>query len=423
MTEVMKMNKKNLFIIFIIVALIAISLTSSGLCVNIDSPDIPIPMLDFENAEIRQIMKTLSIIGKQNIIVDNAITESCSIYLSNVSWKEAFLAVLKMNNLIAYKDGNFIKVLKMEDYEVQMEALREVERLERITKPASVRVIKIHNARAEDIKTTIDPLLSEDDQPSVDLRTNSLVFTVSDSSLAVINQIIEELDTETRQVSIEVKMVTVNSNSMTELGINWSAVNDGKSIVQKTVGTEDKLLVADYAGAAGGTDILATISSLIDKNQAEVVSRPHVTTQDNEPATISSGHQVPYVTFDEARNTVVELINASTELTVTPHILSDERILLDVSATRRSAEGVGVGLRVSDESAQVKMITSNGATAVIGGLRQLNETEQESGIPILQDIPLVGQVFKYTKRESRNTDLIIFITPRVVETVATQISQ
>ena len=124
-----------------------------------------------------------------------------------------------------------------------------------------------------------------------------------------------------------------------------------------------------------------------------------------------------------SRNTVVELIDASTELTVTPHILSDDRILIDINVMRRSAEGVGVGLRISDESAQVKMITSNGATAVIGGLRQMNETEQESGIPILQDIPLIGQIFKYTKREMRNTDLIIFITPRIVESVTPQVTQ
>ncbi len=417
------MRKNSLFIIIFLIVIVTISLSSSGFCVVTDPLDILIPKLDIENAEIRQIMKTLSVIGNQNIIVDNAITETCSIYLSNVTWKEAFLAILKMNDLVAYSDGKFIKVLKLEDYEAQMSAIREKERIEKITKPASVSVVKINNARAEDIKTTIDPLLSEEDQPAVDLRTNSLVFTVSDSSLAVINQIIGELDTETRQVSIEVKMVTVNSNSMTELGINWSAMNGGKSIVQKTIGSENKLLVADYAGAAGGTDILATISSLIEENQAEVVSRPHITTQDNEPAVISSGQQVPYVTFDESRNTVVELIDASTELTVTPHILSDDRILIDINVSRRSAEGVGIGLRISDETAQVKMITSNGATAVIGGLRQMNETEQESGIPILQDIPLIGQIFKYTKREMRNTDLIIFITPHIVESVTPQVTQ
>jgi type IV pilus assembly protein PilQ len=239
----------------------------------------------------------------------------------------------------------------------------------------------------------------------------------------VINQIIEELDTETRQVSIEVKMVTVDSNSMTELGINWSALNNGKSVTQTTIGEEGKLLVGKYSGSAGKTDLLATLSSLIDKNKAEVISRPLVITQDNEPAIISSGQEVPVVTYDQARNTVIEMISALTELRVTPHVLSDDRILLDVSASRRTAEGVGVGLKINQEQAQVKTITTNGETAVIGGMRQMQESKQESGIPILQDIPLIGQAFKYTKRSMKKTDLVIFIIPRIVETVKTEISK
>jgi len=391
-----------------------------------EAPTIHIAKLDFENAAIREIMKTLSEIGNQNIIVDKNITELCSIYLSDVTWKEAFLAVIKMNDLVAYRDGDFVKVIKAVDFQAQINAIKERERLEKMAKPASVRVIRIDNARAEDIKATLDPLLSESDQPSVDLRTNSLVFTVTDSSLVVINQIIKELDLETKQVSIEVKMVTVDSNSMTELGINWSALkeSDGTtSITQTTIGEEGKLLVGKYQGAAGTTDILATISSLIQKNKAEVISRPHVVTQDNETATISSGQEVPVVTFDEARNTVITMFPATTSMTVTPHILSDNRILLDIEASRKTAEGVGVGLKINEENAQVKMITSNGETAVIGGMRQMQETKAESGIPILQDVPLIGQIFKYTKRESTKSDLVIFITPTIVETVKTELAR
>ena len=426
MIGVVKMKKNKHIIIFLIVLICAVFLSGSSFSVVPDAPPIKISKLDFEGAEIRQIMKTLSEIGDRNIIVDKNIVETCTIYLSDVTWKEAFLAVLKVNDLVAYRDGGFIKVIKAEDFQAQIDALKERERLAKMIKPASVRVVKIHNARAEDIKATLDPLLSAEDQPSVDLRTNSLVFTVSDSSLAVINQIIEELDTETRQVSIEVKMVTVDASSMTELGINWSALQEGDastSITQTTIGEEGKLLVGKYAGSAGKMDILATLSSLIDRNKAEIISRPLVVTQDNEPASISSGQEVPYITYDEARNTVIELFPASTELVVTPHILSEDRILLDINASRRTAEGVGIGLKINEEQAQVKMITSNGETAVIGGMRQIHESKTDSGIPILQDIPLIGQIFKYSKRETKKTDLVIFITPRIVETVRTQLTQ
>ena len=103
-------------------------------------------------------------------------------------------------------------------------------------------------------------------------------------------------------------------------------------------------------------------------------------------------------------------------------MLTDDRILLDVEAIRRTASGVGVGLSISEEQAKVKMITSNGETAVIGGMRQMQETKQDQGIPILQDIPLLGQLFKYTKRETKKTDLIIFITPRIEAPISTVVS-
>lgn len=401
------------------VLLVFMAMVPAGWGAVTEGPDVYISHLDFENAEIRQVMKTLSEIGQQNIIVDRNITETCTIYLQDVSWREAFLAVVKMNDLIAYYDGGLIKVIKRADYETQIKEIETRETFERGTKPKVVSVIKIHNARALDIKTTLDPLLSPEDQPSVDERTNSLVFTVSDSSLAIVTQIIADLDRETRQVAIEAKMVTVDSNSLTELGINWSAVQNSNFLEQQAVGTEGALLLGQLTGQAGGTDLTAMLASLINTNQAEIVSRPHVTTLDNEPAIISSGQEVPVITYDEARNTVIELIQASTQLTVTPHILSDNRVLLDVNATRRSAEGVGVGLKINEEQAQVQMITSNGETAVIGGLRQQQDTELENGIPILQDIPLIGQLFKYTKRERRDTDLVIFITPRIVETIRT----
>ncbi|MFC1692391.1 hypothetical protein ACFL1R_02675 [Candidatus Latescibacterota bacterium] len=412
------MRKGNLYKVALVVCGLFLPSLTSGICAIPSGSPIMISSLDFENANIRQIMKTLSEIGNRNIILDSEIEAECTIYLKDVTWKEALIAVLKMNDLIAYEDRGFIKVITHQDFDEQRTALEVKQKQEimekRLGEPVGVHVIKIHNARAEDVKTTIDPLLGEADIPSVDSRTNSLVFTVTDSSLAVINDIIIELDTETRQVSIEVKMVTVDASSVSELGINWSAIREGNSVVQSVVGEEGKTLIGTYSGKVSDADIMAKLISLVEDNKAEIVSRPHVTTQDNETAVIRSGQQVPVITYDQARNTVIELVDASTEINVTPHILSDDRVLIDVQASRRSAEGVGVGLKINEELAEVKLITSNGETAVIGGMRQLHETKTESGIPILKNIPLIGQAFKYMKRESRKTDLIIFITPHIV---------
>ncbi len=417
--------KRHKLVILLLIALQVLFLPNLTMGQALEKNTIEISRLDFENADIRQVMKTLSEIGNRNIIVDKAIEGECTIYLRDVSWKEALVAVLKMNDLVGYEDMGLIKVMRSEDYIAQQNALKEEKRklilALKLEESVSVHVMKIHNARAEDIKTTLDPLLGENDRPAVDVRTNSLVFTVNDSSFAVISDIVEELDTETRQVSIEVKMVTVDAASVTEFGINWSAIKDGNMGSQVTIGEKDKLLVGTYAGKISGAALNATLATLIDKNQAEIVSRPHITTQDNESASISSGQQVPIITYDEARNTIINLVPAITKLTVTPHILSDDRILIEVSAQRSSAEGVGLGLKINEELADVKMIVSDDETAVIGGMRQQQESEHEAGIPILQDIPLLGHIFKYTKRENKITDLIIFITPHIIRKIESPI--
>ena len=417
------MKKHTVFIPVLLGVLLLISYTS-GECQTSVGLSVEISRLDFENADIRQVIKTLSEIGDRNIILDKTIEGECTIFLRDVTWESALIAVMNMNDLVGYEDNGFIKVLPRENYENQIAALEEKlknERMEkRLYEPEQVRVIKIHHARAEDIKTTLDPLLGDEDKPSVDLRTNSLVFTASDSSLVVIEDIINDLDTETKQVSIEVKMVTVDSGFLTELGVNWSAIKEGNSGRQNTISEEEKLLIGRYTGKISNIALEVALATLIDKNKAEIVSRPHITTQDNEPANISAGKQIPIVTYDQARNTVIELIDASTTLTVTPHILTDDRILLDVISARKSGEGVGIGLVINEEQAQVKMITSDGETAVIGGLRQMQDSKRDSGIPILQDIPLVGQLFKYTKIEVKKTDLIIFITPNIITAVDTQ---
>jgi type II secretory pathway component HofQ len=418
----MTMKKNNLLNVFMLfITTLILCSYDSGRCEPAsDISRINISELDFEKADIRQIMKTLSEIGNRNIILDKEVTGECTIFLKNISWPEALVAVMKMNDLVAYEDRGFIKVMKRIDFDNQQKLLLEKQKVRKREEPVKVQVIKIHHSNAADMKNTLDPLLGKPDQPSVDRRTNSLVFTVSDSSFSVIKSIVTELDTETKQISIEVKMVTVDSNYSSELGINWNATNKNNSASQQSITTKDKLLNVTVSGTISNTVLNATLASLIDKNKAEVVSRPHITTQDNEPANISSGSQVPYVTYDQARNTIVQLFDASTALLVTPHVLTDERILLDVEAIRRTAQGVGVGLSISEEKAKVKMITSDGETAVIGGMRQLQETKQDQGIPILQEIPLLGTLFKYTKRETKKTDLIIFITPRIELPMGTQ---
>ena len=218
-------------------------------------------------------------------------------------------------------------------------------------------------------------------------------------------------------------MITVDTGSLSEIGVNWSAVKNNNSAELNTLSEAGKLFVGRYLGTVSDAAFNATIASLIDMNKAEVVSRPHITTQDNEPALISSGQQIPFLSYDESRNIIREMIDATTELNVTPHILSDDRILMDIFVKRSSGEPTGLGVTVNEERADLKMITTNGETAVIGGLRHTQDIKHNMGIPILQNIPLLGQLFKYSRIENKKTDLIIFITPNIIQPVKASLSE
>ena len=419
--------KKYRMIRTVLACFLLLGLHGFGLCQNAEKSTIEIPRLDFENADIRHVMKTLGEIGDRNIILDKEITGDITVFLRDVTWEAALIAVLNMNNLIGYEENGFIKILTRENYNLQMSVLQDQEKKEiieeKLAEPKKVEIIKIHNADAANIKLTLDQLLGDEDKPSVDTRTNSLVFTATDSSLFIIKDIVNKLDKETKQVSIEVRMIKVDTGSLTEIGVNWSAVKNDNKAELSTLSEAGKLFVGKYTGTVSDAAFNATIASLIDKDKAEVISRPHITTQDNEPAIISSGQQIPFLSYDESRNVIREMIDATTVLDVTPHILSDERILLDINVKRSSGQPTGLGVTVTVESADLKMITTNGETAVIGGMRRTQDIKQDKGIPILQNIPLLGQLFKYSRIENKKTDLIIFITPNIIQPVKASLSE
>lgn len=406
----------------VLTAIVLFSFIISDTVHTSDEEEIYISQLNFENAEIASVFSALADIGDRNIIIDSDVAGKVTITLKNLTWREAFLAVLSASDLTAYEEMGFIKVMTQAKFNTKLQQIREQEEALVRFKPKNHIVIPIHNATAQEIKNSIDPLIiNEADRPTVDVRTNSLIFTASDSLINLVKPIIAKLDVEVRQVAIEVRMLRVDSSSLWELGVNWRASKEGGSVRQRTfkadqVELDKKLLLLDITESLrSGVSIDAKIQSMVEENKAEIVAVPHITTLDNTPATISSGKRIPIITFDEARNTIVNLEEALTSLTVTPHVLSEERIQLDIMAQRTSAEGTGLGTVFTTELAENTVVVSNGETAVIGGMRTRTQTKQFTGIPILQSIPLIGMFFRYTKSETREMDLIIFLTPNIVE--------
>ena len=413
------MKRKIIFAVF--AAAIMLTVINPVEVYSAGDDEIYVEELRFENADIASVFAALAETGNRNIVLDRDVSGKTSIILKDMSWREALLAVLSANNLTAFEEMSVIKVMPKQKFEDQLKAIEAEEKALTRFKPKNYKVIPIHNATANEIKVSIDPLIAiEADKPTVDQRTNSLIFTTSDSLIALITPIIVQLDVEVQQVSIEVRMLSVESLALWEMGVNWQASKDGNSVRQRTFADdptelEKKLLLGNISETISGLSLDAKIQSMVDENKVDIIAVPHITTLDNTAAEISSGKEIPIITFDEARNTVVELKEALTRLTVTPHILSEERVQLDIIAERTATEGFGLATIFTTELVQNTVVVTNGESAVIGGMRTKNQTRQFTGIPILQNIPLIGIFFRYTKLNTRESDLIIFLTPHIVE--------
>jgi type IV pilus assembly protein PilQ len=158
----------------------------------------------------------------------------------------------------------------------------------------------------------------------------------------------------------------------------------------------------------------AALNYLFDDNKAEIVAQPQITTLNNKEAKIFMGKQIPIQTQDEAGNTVTQMVNAGTQLTVTPYVSGDGKIMLALNVSKESYEGSVAAPIIITQSAETNILVNNGETVVIAGLTHNEKQEGERGIPILKDIPILGNLFKMSNKSTVKNDLVIFVTPNII---------
>jgi type II secretory pathway component GspD/PulD (secretin) len=258
-----------------------------------------------------------------------------------------------------------------------------------------------------------------------DERTNSVVIRDTPEHIEKVKRLVETLDKETHQIKISSQLLEVESGSLTELGIDWSMASrksaqllDGDksegSFSQTTDRVSDPAGNYTFAMVQGDFDIEGAVSALVSSNKGKIIAHPEITTVDNREAFIQMGQKVPIKQFDEAGNVVIQFEEVGTILRVTPHITSENRILLKLKPERSSYTVDAVGVIINTNNAETNVVVENGQTAVIGGLTTQVEMESQTGLPILKDIPLLGYLFRYTRTEVQDRDLVIFVTPTIV---------
>lgn len=405
-----------------------------------------IKSLNLTKADIRSVLMYLSSYGGENIVASPSVEGSVTIHLSNVTWKEALDILMQTYNLVSVESENYIRVVKAADYYTEMSAHEKHLQEQETMKPLHTRIIYVKYNVASEIKTAVKGLLSARGTVDTDSRTNSLILRDLPENLDRVSELITDLDKETQQVKISAQLLEVESGFLREIGVDWRIVNqnfvgetpavDGEYSGDPLFPTNpDRQNFSEEEGRQGGTSqitsakigqfaisrlegdyhlgaILATVES---SNKGKIIAHPEVTTLDNVEAYIQMGQKIPIKQFDPSGNTIITFYDVGTKLRVTPHVTSESRILLHLVPERSSYQFDPNGVIINTQNAETNVVVENGETAVIGGLTNQEVKTLKVGLPFLKDIPLLGFLFGYNKKEVITRDLVIFVTPTIVE--------
>ncbi len=380
--------------------------------------------IDVQGADINTVIRTLAEFSGRNIVANKEVEGPVTVRLKSVHWRNALEIILTTQGLSYVEEEGIIRVATAEELRDEEIAKQTAERKKEDLLPLEVRRVKIDFANVVELKQSLDKLLTRRGNIEVDQRTNSLIITDISSKIDAVEALAQDLDSMTPQVEITANLVDADVSVARELGIVWSAneLDIGKVGVDENVGVNAPVLdpvgtirigaVRDY-----GT-LSATLQALETQNKADIISNPRITTVNNRQASILVGKEIPLIVQDEAGNPMTELKKVGITLRVTPHINSETEITLDLHpevsdlASQATVQG---GVIINTTEADTRVIVKDGETAVIGGLIRENITSVKRGVPILQSIPLLGYFFRSTSDTKSKRELLIFITPKIVE--------
>ena len=418
-----------------IVLLLSVAVFGTGVCLSELPASQPISM-DFQNADIRTVLRSFSVYSGKNIIASPEVEGEVTIYLEDVPWRTALNLVLRANGYGAKEEEGVIRVDLWDQFlEEDIKMGEAVKRREGLL-PLQTRVVDVSFARASEVVSPLSSFLTSRGVLEVDERTNSIIISDIAERVDEIVEMIKELDSETPQVEINAKLIDVDSRTLRDLGINWTLDNavikgvDGQinaevdatgsiseSSVESSISQPTAELAVGILGPYG--DFSATISALETENLANIISNPTITTLNNREATIIVGKKIPLIVQDEAGNPITQLTTVGIQMRVKPQVNSQTgEITMDLHpevSDLSSQATVQGGIIIVTSEADTRVMVQDGQTAVIGGLIRQNEGYYESGVPVLRDIPLLGKMFGSTSKVDDKRELVIFVTPRVVD--------
>jgi type IV pilus assembly protein PilQ len=427
---------------------------------------------NFQNVEVRAALQAVADISGLNIIASDSVGGSLTLQLKQVPWDQALDVIMQAKGLDMRKNGNVLWIAPKEELltkeKLELEQKAQISDLE----PLRSEIFQLNYQKAEAFRTVFgldqggadgrNRVLSKRGSATIDPRTNQVFVTDIASKLEDVRKLIQKVDIATKQVLVEARLVEANDgfsrnlgaklgfadmrtirggdagyqvsgNQRVAVGGNFTGVGETTGQVGLTGtayentqlvnlpaapinGVNAQTIAFSLFSSAANRFLNLELSALEADGKGKIISSPRVVTEDNVPAVIEQGVELPYQQATSSGATSVTFKKANLRLEVTPQVTPDGNVVLDVDVAKDSkGEATASGFAINTQHVKTKVMVENGGTVVLGGIYQQSDSTNDSKVPLLGDIPVVGHLFKTTARSTSKTELLVFITPKIVD--------
>ena len=407
--------------------------------------------LDFQDADIIPIFRLLGDISGYNIVVNPEVKGKITLKLINVPWDQALDIIMRTFHLSKIVDGNIIRVLPTSAVAKELDEIKNNKKAQAEAGDLQTKIFTVNYANVDKIKEAFDKakVLSSRGSLSIDKDSSNIIVNDLEINLQKVEALLKEIDTEdlqARQVLIEARIVEVNTDYIHDLGVQWGGFHTrttgqgttaignaglagstapGNFLVNLPANAIAGQLGFGFINRAGTMALDLRLSAMEENKKGKILSQPKLLTMNNIEASIKQGRELQLPSTDKDGQPKLQAIPVDITLKVTPKITPAGAIILDLSIVKKEllqliTAGGNVGADTTNTDIKTKVLVNNGETLVVGGVYKYSESHSDQGIPGLSKVPLLGLLFKNDNNSNNQFEIIVFVTPRVIESNSSQ---